>query len=135
MFRHTHDSAGLGQVASRIHFFESRSAVSDLPPQTEAPTAQPPKVRSLNEADAVEIWIARWLRVRPMALVARYGCDPRRLYDIWWGHAFPASRVRAQKAFLERYPSAADRTDFGYRRIPRGSDHDPRQGGLFDAVR
>jgi hypothetical protein len=89
----------------------------------------------LTEADAVEIWIARWLRVRPMDLVARYRCDNRRLYDVWWGTAFPGSRARAQRAFIERYPGAADRTDFGYRRIPRGTDHDPRQAGLFDCIR
>jgi hypothetical protein len=29
--------------------------------------------RPLTEADAVEIWIARWLRIRPKSLVQRYG--------------------------------------------------------------
>lgn len=87
--------------------------------------------RALTEADAIEIWIARWLRMRPKDLMQRYGCDGRRLYDIWWGQAFPGSRARAKKAFLERYPGVADRTDFGYRRIPRGGT-DPRQGTLFD---
>ena len=63
--------------------------------------APPPaaKARVLTEADAAEIWIARWLRARPKDLVVRYGCDSRRLYDIWWGKAFPASRMRAQKLF------------------------------------
>jgi hypothetical protein len=93
------------------------------------------KSRVLNEADAVDIWIARWLRVRPKDLVQRYGCDTRRLYDIWWGKAFPASRARAQKLFAERYPEATERTVFGYRRIPRGTLHDPRQPGLFDPPR
>ena len=31
----------------------------------------------------MQIWIARWLRVRPSDLVNRYACDPRRLYEIW----------------------------------------------------
>jgi hypothetical protein len=91
------------------------------------------KSRALTEADAVDIWIARWLRTRPRDLVARYGCDNRRLYDIWWGHAFPASRIRAEKIFAERYPEAVERTSFGYRRIPLGKAQDPRQPGLFDA--
>ena len=39
--------------------------------------------RPLTEADAVDIWIARWLRIRRKDLVNRYGCDPRRLYEIW----------------------------------------------------
>jgi hypothetical protein len=92
------------------------------------------KPRPLTEADAVDIWIARWLRTRPRDLVARYGCDNRRLYDIWWGHAFPASRARAEKVFAERYPEAVERTAFGYRRIPLGKAQDPRQPGLFDLL-
>ena len=93
------------------------------------------KARGLTEADAVDIWIARWLRVRPKDLIIRYGCDTRRLYDIWYGKAFPASRARAQKLFTERYPEATERTVFGYRRIPRGTLHDPRQAWLFDLPR
>ena len=74
--------------------------------------------RTLTEAEAVDIWIARWLRIRPKALVARYGCDPRRLYEVWWGERFPASRALAERRFRERYPELAERTSFGYRRIP-----------------
>jgi hypothetical protein len=75
--------------------------------------------RLLTEADAIDIWIARWLRIRRKDLVARYGCDPRRLYEIWWGERFPASREKAMQLFLERHPGLADRVHFGYRRIPR----------------
>lgn len=75
--------------------------------------------RALTEADAVEIWIARWLRIRRKDLVARYGCDSRRLYEVWWGERFPASREKAMQLFKQRYPGRIDRTHFGYRRIPR----------------
>jgi hypothetical protein len=102
----------------------------DPPSLTAPPVAGKP--RALTEGDAIEIWIARWLRVRPIDLARRYGCDSRRLYDIWWGQAFPGSKARARKAYLERYPAAADRTDFGYRRIPLGRHDDPRQRRLFD---
>jgi hypothetical protein len=117
----------------------SRQAVTDLLNMPEASSAKPAKSalakpRSLTEADAVDIWIARWLRTRPRDLVARYHCDNRRLYDIWWGHAFPASRARAEKVFAERYPDAVERTSFGYRRIPLGKAQDPRQPGLFDLL-
>jgi hypothetical protein len=98
------------------------------------PVGTPRRTASLTEADAIEIWIARWLRTRPRDLLIRYGCDGRRLYDIWWGKTFPGSRSRAKQVFIERYPGAADRTDFGYRRIPRGGA-DPRQGSLFDQIR
>lgn len=104
----------------------------DTAPSNPPAKAVAAKVRVLTEADAVDIWIARWLRVRPRDLVARYGCDNRRLYDIWWGTAFPASRGRAEKLFAERYPEAVERTTFGYRRIPLGKATDPRQPGLFD---
>ena len=90
--------------------------------------------RALTEADAVEIWIARWLRTRPKSLVARYGCDPRRLYEIWWGERFPGSRAKAEKLFRERYPAAVERTSFGYRRIPAVAPkaEERRQLSLFE---
>jgi hypothetical protein len=100
--------------------------------QPPAASPGPAKPRPLSDADAIEIWIARWLRVRPIDLARRYDCDSRRLYDIWWEQAFAGSKARARKLFLERYPGAADRTDFGYRRIPRGRRDDPRQRRLFD---
>lgn len=89
--------------------------------------------RVLTEADAVEIWIARWLRIRPKHLRARYGCDSRRLYEIWWGERFPGSRAKAERLFRERYPGFVERTGFGYRRIPRvAAAEERRQLSLFD---
>ncbi|CFX15588.1 conserved protein of unknown function [Candidatus Filomicrobium marinum] len=86
----------------------------------------------LSEADAVDIWIARWLRVRRVDILRRYDCDPRRLYEIWEGRRFPASRERARKVFAERYPELIDRVDFGnHRSIPRSNNH-PAQLGLFE---
>lgn len=87
--------------------------------QSPQPSVDDQPLRVLREADAVDIWIARWLRIRRKDLVRRYGCDPRRLYEIWWGERFPASREKAMQLFAERYPGLADRTHFGYRRIPR----------------
>ncbi len=75
--------------------------------------------RPLTEADAVEIWIARWLRIRRKDLMARYGCDAGRLYEIWWGERFPGAKDKAATLFRERYPGLVERTSFGYRRIPR----------------
>jgi hypothetical protein len=75
--------------------------------------------RPLTEADAVDIWIARWLRVRPSELVRRYGCDPRRIYEIWEEARFPGSRSRALDEFERRYPALELRIDPGpHRRIP-----------------
>jgi hypothetical protein len=59
-------------------FSQARVAIS---PAAAAHT--PAAKRPLTETDAVDIWIARWLRIRRKALLARYGCDPRRLYEIW----------------------------------------------------
>jgi hypothetical protein len=94
------------------------------------PSAPHPR-RALSEADAVEIWIGRWLRIRPIDLAQRLQCSPDQFYPIWWGKAFPASRSRAERVFRERFPAAVDRTAFGYRRIPVGPQADPRQGSLF----
>ena len=95
------------------------------------PSNRPDGAR-LTEADAVEIWIARWLRVPIKALVEKYGCDSRRLYEIWWQERFLRSRATAQDAFRQRYPGLADRTSYGYRRIPRMSATGGDQMTLFD---
>lgn len=99
------------------------------------PPAMPaaPK-RALAEADAVDIWIARWLRIRRKDILARYQCDPRRLYEVWQGERFPASRARALQIFAERYPALLDRVDFGnHRRVSRAVPPE-LQPSLFDAM-
>lgn len=85
----------------------------------------------LKEADAIEIWIARWLRVPLKMLVERYGCDSRRLYEVWWGERYPASRAKAEAEFRDRHPGLADRTSYGYRRIPRATPGEA-QMALFE---
>lgn len=76
--------------------------------------------RPLSEADAVDIWIARWLHVRRKEVLARYGCDPRRLYDIWEGKRFPSSRAKALEKFAKLHPGLDGRVDTSHhRRIPR----------------
>ena len=69
--------------------------------------------RPLTEDDAVDIWIARWLRVRPIDLRRRYACDPRRLYEIWEEARFPGSRARALGEFRARFPRLEIRRDPG----------------------
>ncbi len=103
------------------------------PPIAPTITAREGLQRALGEAEAIEIWIARWLRVRRKDLMARYGCDPRQLYAIWWGERFPGSREKAEAAFRDRHPGLVDRVSFGYRRIPRGSAKEPEgQLSLFE---
>ncbi len=97
-------------------------------------TAPPPALakRPLTEADAIDIWLARWLRVRPKDLVRRYACDPRRLYEIWEETRFPGTRGKALALLRERYPSLESRIDPGaHRRI--SNQPDPRQLTLFPA--
>lgn len=105
--------------------------------QCASPIEQPSRAfavrRPLTEADAVDIWIARWLRVRPRDLVRRYGCDPRRLYEIWQEDRFPGSRSKALDLFLARYPALAARIDPGpHVRVPKAVH--PDQLGLFDEL-
>lgn len=86
----------------------------------------------LTRSDAVDIWIARWLRVRRKDLCRRYRCDPRRLYEIWEEQRFPGARDEAIQLFRERYPGLTDRIDYGrHRRIPRAVH--PDQLPLFEA--
>lgn len=87
--------------------------------------------RPLTHADAVDIWIARWLRIRRKDLLERYGCDPRRIYEIWEEERFAGSRVKAVEVFRERYPGLIDRVDYGpHRRISRKAGPDQLQ--LFE---
>ena len=100
--------------------------------QSESAPARTPR-RSLTESDAIDVWIARWLRMRRTDLCRRYQCDPRRLYEIWEGTKHPAARQKAWALFEERYPRLIDRIDAGnHRRIPRTEDH-THQLALFDS--
>jgi len=93
----------------------------------------PRVARGLSEDDAIDIWIARWLRARRKDIVARYGCDPRRIYEIWEGKKHPASRSKALERFKRDYPELQDRVDFGrHRRIPRKTAPSDDQLTLFD---
>lgn len=90
---------------------------------------------TLSEKDAVDIWIARWLRIRRKDILQRYDCDPRRLYEVWEGVKHPASRAKALIRFQAEYPNLMDRVDFGgHRRIPRNERH-PDQLSLFEDER
>jgi len=85
-----------------------------------APVPPPARDLPLTEADAVHIWIARWLHVRRKEVLGRYGCDPRRLYDIWEGKRFPSSRAKALEKFAKLHPGLEGRVDTSlHRRIPR----------------
>jgi len=98
------------------------------------PSAAPTPARApLTEADAIEIWIARWLKIRRRDLISRYGCDPRRLYEIWQEERFAGSRAKALETFTGRFPWLADRIDPGpHVRISRAPD--PDQLMLFDML-
>ena len=87
--------------------------------------------RPLTEADAIDIWIARWLRIRPRDLIRRYGCDPRRLYEIWQEDRFPGSRAKALDAFRARHPALSDRIDPGPH-VRLSKARHPDQLSLFD---
>ncbi len=86
----------------------------------------------ISEADAIDIWIARWLKVRRKHIVARYGCDPRRIYEVWEGTRHPASRAKALALLEAQYPGLSRQVDVScHRRIPvRGRAEG--QLGLFD---
>jgi hypothetical protein len=88
--------------------------------------------RALTEADAIDIWLARWMRVRLRDLIARYHCDPRRLYEIWEGARFPQSRAKALDILSKKHPSVMNRVDLGnHKRVPSRSQH-PDQLSFFD---
>ena len=96
-----------------------------LEPGASSPAS--PRPRRLSEVDAVNIWIARWLRIRRKDLLARYDCDPRRIYEVWSQARFPAAKAKAWAIFTASYPHLVDRVDTGsHRTLSRG----PGEGQL-----
>jgi hypothetical protein len=87
--------------------------------------------RPLTERDAIDIWIARWLRVRRKDLVARYGCDPRRIYEIWEGVRFPRAREKALAEFSARYPQLVGHVDPSHHKRLPVKTRSPDQLNLF----
>jgi hypothetical protein len=87
--------------------------------------------RPLTEADAIDIWVARWLRVPRKELLRRYACDPRRLYEIWEGTHFPGSRAKALERLAQKHPWLLERIDPGAHRRIAKTPH-PDQMRLFD---
>ncbi len=87
----------------------------------------------LSEKDAIDIWIARWLRVRPKDILARYDCDARRIYEVWEGRRYPKAREAALEVFKRTYPELVGQTDFSFhRRLSTRARPDPeRQPDLF----
>jgi hypothetical protein len=89
---------------------------------------------TIGEEQAIEIWLARWLKVPRRELLARYGCDPRRIYEIWEGRRFIGSREKALKRLAELHWDLASSLDTSlHRRFPK-SGAAPSQLALFDAL-
>jgi hypothetical protein len=91
----------------------------------------PPAVKALKEGDAIDIWISRWLRIRVTDIRRRYGCDSRRLYEVWEQTKFPAARAKAEVLFRQRYPTIVDRIDYGAH-VRVSKEDSPDQLGLFE---
>jgi hypothetical protein len=92
-----------------------------------------PAVKALSEADAIDIWIKRWLRIRVTDIRKHYGCDSRRLYEVWEGTKHPAARAKAEARFRQDHPGIVDRIDYGAHIRIRKQDS-PDQLGLFDGA-
>jgi hypothetical protein len=97
---------------------------------TVMPPSDRPPVKALTEADAVDIWIKRWLRIRVTDIRKHYGCDSRRLYEVWEESKFPRARAKAEALFRDRYPGIVDRIDYGAH-VRVSKEDDPNQLGLF----
>ncbi len=103
------------------------SAAPTVAETTAGPSAA---VRSLTEDDAVELWLARWLKTPRKVIMARYTCDARRIYEVWEGSRFPGSRAKALERLRALHPNLPEQVDVSrHRRIPRGTH--PSQLSLF----
>ncbi len=105
--------------------------LSSGPDNAEPKAAIPPPSRALTEADAIELWLARWLKTPRKVILARYACDARRIYEVWEGLRFPGSRAKALDRLRELHPALPTQIDISHhRRIPRGTH--PSQLSLFE---
>ena len=94
------------------------------------PPIERPPVKALTEVDAVDIWIKRWLRIRVTDIRKHYGCDSRRLYEVWEQTKHPAARAKAEVLFRQRHPGIVDRIDYGAH-VRISKEEHPDQLGLF----
>jgi hypothetical protein len=108
------------------------SSEPTLMPPTLVPVQAPkPAVKALSEADAIDIWIMRWMRIRVTDIRKRYGCDSRRLYEVWEQTKHPAARSKAEAKFRIEHPGIVDRIDYGaHKRVSK--EESPDQLGLFE---
>jgi len=112
---------------------QSGQAPPEPPAPDEKPRDHPMTTSKLSETDAIDLWIARWLRLRPKDIVARYDCDARRIYEVWEGRLYPASREAARARFERDYGALAGQTDFSpHRRISRARPDPEHQPDLFE---
>lgn len=64
-----------------------------------------------NNEQAKELWKSRWQRVPIKKLVAKYGADPRRFYEVWSEETNPGSRLEALSEFTLENPDLASAID------------------------
>lgn len=67
----------------------------------------------ISEDQAPFVFIAYWERERTRDIGARYGVDPRRVYDVLRDRTHPGSRNVALRILRESNPNLADLAETG----------------------
>ena len=66
-----------------------------------------PSAGSLNEEQAVQIWLAKWRGESIDYLLARFGIDENTVQKVWNCELFPGARQHALKTVWESDPELA----------------------------
>jgi hypothetical protein len=93
-------------------------------PATPAPIIRDIRPTRLSAKDAIDIWLAHWLKIPHGQIIQRYNVDARRIYEVWWEEAFIGSRQTAWAKLLADHPERATSIDNG--RLPRFERHPER---------
>jgi len=64
-----------------------------------------------SDDQAVDIWISKWLGEKKQALIAKYGENNFRFYEVWTEERNFGTRLKAWALFQQRYPDLVASVD------------------------
>ena len=80
--------------------------------------------------NSVMYWVGRELGLKQRRIEAKFDVDPRRLFEVWSGERYPASRDHAIRIFNLLFPKRPPKYGFEFH-VPRYRRVNRKQLDLF----
>ena len=88
-----------------------------------------------SDAEAIEIWIARWNKTKVQDLIAKYKKNTFRFYEVWKEEVNPGTRLKAFEQLKRENPKLASQTNpkphIPTRKVVPNNLFDSKQLSLF----